>query len=99
MTKVEIVVPAVAVPKTGTYACACQKNGIKLDGKVAQIFWVANRNDPVQCGEVLCELEVQKTTMEIKSPCDGRLEEICIEDGGHCHVGSILGYIRPISIP
>jgi biotin carboxyl carrier protein len=93
MVKVEITVPKSATPKTGAYACECQKVEIKLVGKEAKVFWVAKLNDRVKCGEVLCKLEVQKTTVEIPSPCDGRLVDICIEDGSICSAGSILGYL------
>ena len=93
MAKVEIVVPELATPKAGAYACECQKAGIKTEGKEATVFWIANLNDYVEYGEVLCELEVQKTTVEIKSPCDGYLVDICIADGELCSMGSVIGYL------
>lgn len=93
MTKVEIVVPEIAASKVDKYACECQKKGISMGGKEAKVFWVAKLMDYVKCEEVLCELETQKTIVEIKSPCDGRLVEICIEDNGDCTMGSVLGYL------
>ena len=69
MKKVEILVPELATPKTGEYVCECQKKEIKLEGKEAQVFWVAKLNDHVRCGEVLCELEARHCGNP--SPCDG----------------------------
>jgi biotin carboxyl carrier protein len=92
--KVEIVISEYEMKKIGAYACKCQKTEIDMKWKKAKVFWVAELMDKVEQGEVLCELEVQKTIVEIRSPCCGRLADICIADNDDCTFGSILGYIE-----
>ena len=94
MTKVEIVVPEFVTKKIGAYACECQRTKIDMTEKEAKVLWVAKLMDIVECGEVLCELETQKSVVEIESPCAGRLVDICIGDNGDCTMGSILGYLE-----
>lgn len=93
MAKVEIVVPKSAIPKNSIYACKCQKTEFKTEGKKAKVFWIAKLMDYVKKEELLCELEIQKTTLEVYSPCDGYLAEICIDDGDDCTMGNILAYL------
>jgi acetyl/propionyl-CoA carboxylase alpha subunit len=92
--KVEITVPEFVMKKVGAYACKCQRTEIDMEEKEAKVFWKKQLNDRVESGEMVCELEMEKAVGEIKSPCTGCLVEICIEEGGDCTLGSVLGVLE-----
>ena len=93
MAKVAITVPKMAPKVVSKYACECEKTPLDMEDKEGQIFWLVALDDWVEEGEIVCEGEVQKTTIQIAAPCSGRLEEICLEDGDTFRLGAVLGYI------
>src|SRR5688572_7814316 len=52
--------------------------------------WFKRKGDPVAAGEVVAEIETDKTTFEITSPVDGHVLEIYVEEGAAVPVFSRL---------
>ena len=73
---------AVVFPKSGL---------ITEQGTVIQ--WAASEGDPVEEGQLLCEIETEKTTIEITAPVSGILRRILVNDGDSGPVGMTLGWI------
>jgi len=46
------------------------------DGTI--ISWLKAEGDAVAQGEILCEIEAAKTTVELEAPCDGVLAQILV---------------------
>jgi len=58
--------------------------------------WLAAEGDHVEAGEVLVELETDKSTVEYESPTTGVLREICVASGTQgVAVGTVLARIEP----
>ena len=62
------------------------------EGKV--IKWLKQVGDQVADGDVVCEVETDKSTMEIPSTVDGILKEIKVKEGETVPVGTVLGIIE-----
>ncbi|MEH7495462.1 biotin/lipoyl-containing protein [Neobacillus niacini] len=58
------------------------------------IKWLKREGEELTEGEVLIEIEAEKTTMEIESPSSGILAKILIDDGEEAEVGTVLGLIE-----
>jgi pyruvate/2-oxoglutarate dehydrogenase complex dihydrolipoamide acyltransferase (E2) component len=58
------------------------------------IKWLKREGEEVEEGDVLIEIEAEKTTMEIESPASGILSKILIEEGEEAEVGKVLGVIE-----
>jgi 2-oxoglutarate dehydrogenase E2 component (dihydrolipoamide succinyltransferase) len=63
-----------------------------IDCQVAR--WMKNEGDYVLEGEVLVELETEKTTIEIESPCEGVLTGIYVFEGEEVIDGERVGIIN-----
>jgi len=57
------------------------------------IKWVKNEGDAVAQGDVLCEVETDKATMEYESPADGVLLKILAQEGSSVPVGKEIATI------
>jgi 2-oxoglutarate dehydrogenase E2 component (dihydrolipoamide succinyltransferase) len=55
--------------------------------------WYKNLGDPVAVDEPLVELETDKVTLEVPSPCGGQLKIISAKEGETVEVGALLGQI------
>ena len=55
--------------------------------------WYKNLGDNVAVDEPLVELETDKVTLEVPSPCEGQLKNIVAKEGETVEVGAILGQI------
>ena len=62
------------------------------EGKV--IKWLKQVGDQVTDGDVLCEVETDKSTMEVPSTIDGTIKEIRVKEGDIVPVGSILAVVE-----
>jgi pyruvate/2-oxoglutarate dehydrogenase complex dihydrolipoamide acyltransferase (E2) component len=60
-------------------------------GKVAG--WIKKVGDSVERGEVLAEIETEKSTVEMESTASGTLVEIVAEAGTELPVGEVMGYL------
>ena len=55
--------------------------------------WYKNLGDSVAVDEPLVELETDKVTLEVPSPCRGQLKNISAKEGETVEVGALLGQI------
>jgi 2-oxoglutarate dehydrogenase E2 component (dihydrolipoamide succinyltransferase) len=55
--------------------------------------WYKNQGDHVAVDEPLVELETDKVTLEVPSPCGGQLKIISAKEGETVEVGALLGQI------
>jgi len=55
--------------------------------------WVKKVGDTVARGDVLAEIETEKSTVEMESMASGTLVEIVVEAGGELPVGEVIGYL------
>ena len=55
--------------------------------------WYKNQGDYVAVDEPLVELETDKVTLEVPSPCGGQLKIISAKEGETVEVGALLGQI------
>ena len=55
--------------------------------------WYKNLGDSVAVDEPLVELETDKVTLEVPSPCGGQLKNISVKEGETVEVGALLGQI------
>ena len=62
------------------------------EGKLAK--WFKKIGDKINEGDILCEVESDKTTMEIPSTTDGVLKEIVVQENETVAVGAILGILE-----
>ena len=62
------------------------------EGKLAK--WFKNVEDQIKEGDILCEVESDKTTMEIPSTINGILKEIIVQENETVAVGTILGIME-----
>ena len=57
------------------------------------IGWSVAEGDRVEEGQLLCEVETEKTTIEITAPASGLLRKILIREGETRPVGVTMGFI------
>ena len=94
MEKIPLQVPTFLYPKKDLQnPCPCQDRPVELTHKTCLIFWQKKAGERVCVNEVLAEVEADKKTMELCSPCCGVLAETCVEDGGEFAFGEVLGYL------
>ena len=62
------------------------------EGKV--IKWLKQVGDQVTDGDVVCEVETDKSTMEVPSTIDGTIKEIRVKEGDIVPVGTILAIVE-----
>ena len=70
----------VVVPKSGGVAST----------KATVVRWLKHEGEPVRQGELLVELETEKVSYELESPCDGVLEKILAQETMQVPVGDAL---------
>jgi len=62
------------------------------EGKVVK--WLKQVGDQVNDGDILCEVETDKSTMEVPSTIDGTIKEIRVKEGDIVPVGTILAIVE-----
>lgn len=55
--------------------------------------WYKNLGDNVSTDEPIVELETDKVTLEVPSPCSGQLKTISVKEGETVEVGALLGQV------
>lgn len=60
-------------------------------GKVAG--WLKKVGDRVARGDVIAEIETEKSTVEMEATASGTLVEITAEAGAELPVGEVIGYL------
>ncbi|MDR3578069.1 MAG: 2-oxo acid dehydrogenase subunit E2 [Anaerolineaceae bacterium] len=61
------------------------------EGRV--VAWLKQENQPVTAGELLLEIETDKSTVEVESPASGILGQILYGPGETIPVGQVIGYL------
>jgi pyruvate dehydrogenase E2 component (dihydrolipoamide acetyltransferase) len=61
-------------------------------GRVAG--WVKKVGDEVARGDVIAEIETEKSTVEMESTASGTLVEIVADSGAELPVGGVIGYLE-----
>ncbi|MER8576706.1 hypothetical protein NKG99_33450 [Mesorhizobium sp. M1409] len=56
--------------------------------------WHVSAGTTVVPGQVLAEIESEKTTIEIEAEVAGVVEEICLQEGSSTEVGTIICRIK-----
>ena len=74
--------------------CECRRTQLDLEFKIVTLNWLNKSGDRVKEGDIICEAEVEKTFIEIPSPVDGTLTEICVPEGKECDIHNPIGYIE-----
>jgi pyruvate/2-oxoglutarate dehydrogenase complex dihydrolipoamide acyltransferase (E2) component len=59
----------------------------------AVLRWFKAEGDTLTAGEPLLEIEAAKATVEVPSPCSGRLQRIVVPEGESVPVQSLLAVI------
>jgi len=57
------------------------------------LAWHKSEGEPVSSGEILFEVETDKTTMEVEAPSDGFLVGVSAQAGSEVPVGQVIAYI------
>ena len=57
------------------------------------VRWIKREGDTVSQGDILCEVETDKATMEYESPADGVLLKIFVRQGQTAAIGEIIAVI------
>jgi pyruvate dehydrogenase E2 component (dihydrolipoamide acetyltransferase) len=68
------------------------KWGLTMEDGVVHA-WRKGEGDPVTAGEVLVEIETDKITTELESPCSGYLAKILVQSEETVPVGTLLALI------
>ena len=63
------------------------------EGYVAN--WFVPAGATVEAGEVLCEIQVEKVSIDVAAPVDGELVEVALPEDAEFRRGATLAYIRP----
>ena len=77
-----------AVRATGNWeADVDETEGILVD-------WFAREGRSVKKGDTLCEIQVEKVSVDIQTPVAGTLDEIVVGEDDEFEIGDTLGWIR-----
>jgi pyruvate dehydrogenase E2 component (dihydrolipoamide acetyltransferase) len=74
------------------------KSGFSSEASTV-IGWSVAEGDQVEEGQLLCEVETEKTTIEITAPASGLLRKILIGEGEKRPVGVTMGFIGEADEP
>ena len=78
----------VAVRATGDWeADVDETEGVLVD-------WFAREGRSVAEGDTLCEIQVEKVSVDIRAPVAGTLDEIVVGEDDEFEIGETLGWIR-----
>ena len=58
------------------------------------VSFLAQPGEPVEADQDLIEVETNKATMNVASPCRGRIEKFLVQSGESYPVGAVLGYLE-----
>ena len=52
--------------------------------------WHVRPGDTIRTGAALAEIEADKVTVDLESPCDGTVARLVVDEGDVCEVGQVL---------
>lgn len=95
MSRAAIAVPTFLTPRAGAgeRCCPCRSRPMETTYKTGRVFWVKNVGEPVEEGEAVCEVEMDKKIAPVYAPAAGVLAEAAVADGGEVTAGTVLGQI------
>ncbi|MFB6236597.1 MAG: lipoyl domain-containing protein [Halopenitus sp.] len=59
------------------------------------VNWFGREGQSIEAGQALCEIQVEKVSIDIAASVDGTLDEIVCEEDDEFTIGDTLGWIRP----
>lgn len=59
------------------------------------VNWFVGEGGAVEAGDTLCEIQVEKVSIDIVAPVDGTLDEIVHDEDGEFTIGGTLAWIDP----
>jgi len=63
------------------------------EGVVAN--WFVREGATVDAGDTLCEIQIEKVSVDVPAPADGVLEEIVLHENDEFTHDDTLAYLRP----
>ncbi|PSP46423.1 biotin attachment protein [Halobacteriales archaeon QH_7_69_31] len=63
------------------------------EGYVAN--WFVPAGASVEAGDVICEIQVEKVSIDVAAPVDGELVEVALPEDAEFRRGATLAYVRP----
>ena len=63
------------------------------EGYVAN--WFVPAGATVEAGDVLCEIQVEKVSIDVAAPVDGELVEVALPEDAEFRRGATLAYVQP----
>ncbi len=75
------------------------------DESITVIEWKCKKNDTIQAGDLIAELEADKTSFDLRSPASGVIQDIMVEEGETVIVGTPMiqlesqdrKYVKPVT--
>ncbi|ELZ33258.1 lipoyl domain-containing protein [Halorubrum tebenquichense] len=58
------------------------------------VNWFVREGRTVEAGDTLCEIQVEKVSIDLQAPTAGTLEEITVAEDDEFEIGDTLGWIR-----
>ena len=58
-------------------------------------FWHVDAGEVIEEGDDLVDIQVEKNTITIKSPCSGILNEIFYDEGDEVFIDDVIANIEP----
>ena len=78
----------VAIRATGDWeADVDETEGILVD-------WFVREDRSIEEGDTLCEIQVEKVSVDIQAPVAGTLDEVVVGEDDTFEIGDTLGWIR-----
>jgi len=59
------------------------------------INWFSKEGRAVEAGQALCEIQVEKVSIDVAATVDGTLDEIVVIEDDEFTIGDTLAWIRP----
>ncbi|MDS0295609.1 lipoyl domain-containing protein [Halogeometricum luteum] len=57
--------------------------------------WFAAEGRTVEAGETLCEIQIEKVSIDVPAPTAGEVVEVAVAEGADFARGDVLARIRP----
>ncbi|WP_410766938.1 lipoyl domain-containing protein [Haloferax sp. DFSO60] len=57
--------------------------------------WFVNEGSSVSEGETVCEIQVEKVSVDVPAPASGTISEVLVAEGGDFDRGDVLARIEP----
>jgi pyruvate/2-oxoglutarate dehydrogenase complex dihydrolipoamide acyltransferase (E2) component len=68
--------------------------GETAEEQIVIVKWRRSPGDSVRAGEILLEIETEKSALEVEAVCSGVLTTIVRHEGERVKPGEVIGYIN-----